>query len=58
MRILDANETETPAKVTLRKTLAALKPFELWRAWQEAADQICLMAPVPLRQRNPRREPN
>jgi hypothetical protein len=58
MRTLDANEPETSARVTLLKTLAALNPFELWRAWQEAADQVCLMAPIPLRQRNSRHEPN
>lgn len=58
MRTLDANDPETPSGTTLRQTLASLNPFEIWRAWQEAADQVCLMAPVPLRQRNSRREPN
>ena len=58
MRTLDAKEPETPMSVSLRQTLAALNPFEIWRAWQEAADQVCLMAPVPLRQRSSRREPN
>jgi len=58
MRTLDATDTETPADLTLRDRLAAFNPFEIWRAWQEAADHVCLMAPVPLRQRNSRREPN
>lgn len=58
MRTLDANEPETPVSTSLRQALAALNPFEIWRAWQEAADQVCLMAPVPLRQRHHRREPN
>ncbi len=58
MRTFDANEPETPTSLTLRQMLAALNPLEIWRAWQEAADQVCLMAPVPLRQRGSRREPN
>ncbi len=58
MRTLDANEPETLTGATLRKTLAALNPLEIWRAWQEAADQVCLMAPVPIRQRSSRRESN
>ncbi len=51
MRIIDLNEPEAPKHTTLRETLAALNPLEMWRAWQEAADQVCLMAPIPVRQR-------
>jgi hypothetical protein len=50
MRTIETNETASPTP--LRDTLAALNPMEMWRAWQEAADHVCLMAPVPLRQRD------
>jgi hypothetical protein len=52
MRTLDLSDTATPKTAVLREALAALNPLEMWRAWQEAADQVCLMAPAPLRQRD------
>lgn len=54
MRTLDAYEPVSPEPTTLRETLASLNPLEMWRAWQEAADQVCLMDAVPLRRRGDR----
>lgn len=54
MRTLDAYDPLPSKPATLRDTLAALSPLEMWRAWQEAADQVCVMDAVPLRQRGPR----
>jgi hypothetical protein len=54
MRTLDAYEPLSPESTTLRETLASLSPLEMWRAWQEAADQVCVMDAVPLRRRGNR----
>ena len=51
MRTIDLSEPVSPKPTALREVLAALNPLEMWRAWQEAADQVCLMAPAPIRQR-------
>jgi len=40
----DISETTTP----WREAIAAFNPLELWHAFQEAEEQVCLMA-VPLR---------
>jgi hypothetical protein len=51
MRTIDTHEP-AESKHALRDTLTALNPLEMWRAWQEAADQVCLMDAVPPRRRD------
>lgn len=47
MRTIDTDPSEP--KHALRDALSALNPLAMWRAMQEAADQVCLMDAVPTR---------
>ena len=39
--------SETSAASNWREALSAFNPVELWHAFQEAEDAVCLMAPHP-----------
>lgn len=42
-------QDSTETSHSWREAIAALNPVELWHAFQEAEEQVCLMAAVPLR---------
>jgi hypothetical protein len=48
--------SETSASRPWREALSAFNPLELWHAFQEAEDAVCLMAPPPQRPGRPERD--